>query len=292
MTNRLELNWSLDGFVDEQRYYCSEAPIDPANLPTPKAVLAADVREYIDTEIETGKNYYVCVSSVKNNVEKLSDVLSESTVVDIAPTLVDFSNTVYQNSNIVTVSTPTAAQVGDFLIAIVMHRNPLSIPSGWTQVATHKTANNIQSLTVLSKTKGLSDSSVTFSQSVSALIAACIVVVRHEKGCRIDSTVNSNPAINSNGEFNVSGVALKNCLKIIAANRTSAAEPSSYSVLSSGYLAVPPFSSIDSVLRIRQFVAIKEMATNDGYECIFKTPATTADTTSLCAIALEVTANP
>ena len=73
MTNRLDINWKLDGFVDEQRYYCSEALIDPNNLPTPKAVLAGDVRTYIDTEIEVGRTYYVRVGSVKNGVEKLSD---------------------------------------------------------------------------------------------------------------------------------------------------------------------------------------------------------------------------
>ncbi|WP_213072333.1 hypothetical protein [Acinetobacter sp. WCHAc060007] len=73
MTNRLELNWKLDGFVDEQRYYCSETPIDTANLPVPKAVLAGDIRTYIDTDIEVGKTYYVRVGSVKNGVEKLSD---------------------------------------------------------------------------------------------------------------------------------------------------------------------------------------------------------------------------
>ena len=72
MTNRIELNWKLDGFVDEQRYYCSEIPIDPLNLPTPKAVLAGDARGCIDTEIETGKTYYIVVSSVRNSVEKLS----------------------------------------------------------------------------------------------------------------------------------------------------------------------------------------------------------------------------
>lgn len=72
MTNRLELNWKLDGFVDEQRYYCSEIPIDPENLPVPKAVLAGDVRSYVDTAIDTGKTYYVAVGSVKNGVEKIS----------------------------------------------------------------------------------------------------------------------------------------------------------------------------------------------------------------------------
>lgn len=73
MTNRLELNWKLDGFVDEQRYYCSETPIDPENLPEPKAVLANNARSYVDAAIEVDKTYYVCVGSVKNNIEKLSD---------------------------------------------------------------------------------------------------------------------------------------------------------------------------------------------------------------------------
>ena len=71
MTNRLELNWKLDGFVDEQRYYCSETPIDPLNLPVPKAVLAGDVRSYIDTDVEVGKTYYVRVGSVRDEVEKI-----------------------------------------------------------------------------------------------------------------------------------------------------------------------------------------------------------------------------
>ncbi|MCU4310428.1 discoidin domain-containing protein [Acinetobacter radioresistens] len=76
MTNRLELNWELDGFVDEQRYYCSETPIDTANLPVPKAVLASDVRIHTDVTVELGKMYHVCISSVKNNVEKFSNQVS------------------------------------------------------------------------------------------------------------------------------------------------------------------------------------------------------------------------
>lgn len=74
MMNRLELNWQLDGFVDEQRYYCSETQIDPENLPVPKAVLASDVRTYVDTDIDETKTYYVAVSSMRNLVEKLSDI--------------------------------------------------------------------------------------------------------------------------------------------------------------------------------------------------------------------------
>lgn len=84
MTNRLELNWKLDGFVDEQRYYCSETPIDPLNLPVPKAVLAGDVRTHADTAVEVGKTYYVAVGSVKNGVEKLS----QASVVNVFEYLV------------------------------------------------------------------------------------------------------------------------------------------------------------------------------------------------------------
>lgn len=76
MTNRLELSWNLDGFVDEQRYYCSETAIDVNNLPAPKAVLANDARSYVDAAIDVGKTYYVAVGSVKNGVEKISDVVA------------------------------------------------------------------------------------------------------------------------------------------------------------------------------------------------------------------------
>lgn len=79
MTNRLELSWKLDGFVDEQHYYCSETPIDPLNLSAPKAILTGDVRAYTDTAIEIGKTYYIRIGSVKNGVEKLGEQISVST---------------------------------------------------------------------------------------------------------------------------------------------------------------------------------------------------------------------
>lgn len=79
MTNRLELNWSLDGIVDEQRYYCSETPIDPEDLPAPKAVLAGDVRAHVDTSVSVDKVYYALIGSVKNSIEKLSPQVRVST---------------------------------------------------------------------------------------------------------------------------------------------------------------------------------------------------------------------
>ncbi len=64
--------WNLDGFADEQRYYCSSTPIDTNNLPAPKAVLSGGVRTYTDENVIPGQKYYVRIGSVKNGVEKIS----------------------------------------------------------------------------------------------------------------------------------------------------------------------------------------------------------------------------
>lgn len=108
MTNRLELNWDLDGFADEQRYYCSETPIDPLNLPVPKAVLAGDERTYIDTDIEVSKTYYVRVSSVRNGVEKLS-----------LESIVDVRDKYF--SNVVMISNMSAAVSGSLINDVKEH---------------------------------------------------------------------------------------------------------------------------------------------------------------------------
>lgn len=79
MTNRLELNWKLDGFVDEQRYYCSLTPINTNSLPAPKAVLAGDVRAHTDSDITPGDVYHVRVGSVKDGTEKLGDEITVAT---------------------------------------------------------------------------------------------------------------------------------------------------------------------------------------------------------------------
>lgn len=76
MANRLELSWNLDGFVHEQKYYCSPSPFDVNNLPPAKAVLSGEARSYVDTNIEGDKTYYVCIGSFRNNVEKLSPIKS------------------------------------------------------------------------------------------------------------------------------------------------------------------------------------------------------------------------
>lgn len=92
MTNRLELNWKLDGFVDEQRYYCSETQFTAETKPAPKLVLANGVRTYVDANVEIDKTYYVAIGSVKNNVEKFSEIKEISTKSLNTVLLMHFNN--------------------------------------------------------------------------------------------------------------------------------------------------------------------------------------------------------
>ena len=72
MTNRLELNWKVDGLIDSQHYYCSELPIDPENPTAPKAVLNGGQRSYVDTSVIVGSKNYIRLSAIKNLTEKFS----------------------------------------------------------------------------------------------------------------------------------------------------------------------------------------------------------------------------
>lgn len=69
----LTSTWDLDNAVDEQRYYRSTSPIDIDNPPTPVATLLSDDRSYIDT-VPAKTAHHIAVSSVKNGVEKFSEI--------------------------------------------------------------------------------------------------------------------------------------------------------------------------------------------------------------------------
>jgi hypothetical protein len=89
MTNRLELNWKLDGFVDEQRYYCSETAFTFETKPMPKAVLAGDVRTYVDNDVDVDKVYYTAIGALRDKTEKLSNLIQTSTLSSVIADLID-----------------------------------------------------------------------------------------------------------------------------------------------------------------------------------------------------------
>jgi len=120
MTDRFILNWDLDGFVDEQRYYCSETPIDTNNPPTPKSILDSSVRTYTDTDFSTADICYACVSSIKNGIEKFSDVkiISKFNYLLYMPFSSDINNYSPYSVNV-------AANIG-----AILQNDYLYIPSG------------------------------------------------------------------------------------------------------------------------------------------------------------------
>lgn len=73
MTDRFEYYWKLDGFVEEQRCYLSENPIDTNAPPAPVAILTNSDRTHIEDGLILGKYYYTRISAYKNGVEKFSD---------------------------------------------------------------------------------------------------------------------------------------------------------------------------------------------------------------------------
>ena len=66
-------NWSLDGLVHEQRYYRSSSPIDTNSPPSPVELLGNTDRFYVDT-VPAKTKQYIAVSSVRNGIEKFSDI--------------------------------------------------------------------------------------------------------------------------------------------------------------------------------------------------------------------------
>jgi len=182
MTDRLVSNWDLEGFVDEQRYYCSETPIDPLSPPTPKAVLAGDVRTYIDSNIEVGKTYYVAVGSVKNGVEKFGDEIIVTTLQSIFIDASSVANTTSTQS--LTLSAPIA-QIGDMICVALVVRSDRSItaPPGFVLVKSIVVGNPSFSASQklklnIYKKQYQNENSYTFAQSVSAAIQGVIFSVR------------------------------------------------------------------------------------------------------------------
>lgn len=195
MTNRLELNWQLDGFVDEQRYYCSDFPFDIDNMPTPKTVLTSDVRTYVDSDVVFGKRYYLCVSSFKNNTEKFGQQISvRAGLINTVPSA---TSTINKNTDILTMNVPADAVVGDKLLVVLRARvdRNFIIPVGWTLLLDTKVPENSSSTSdlgvyILVKDYG-GESELSFTQNTSAACSGMVILVKGTLGSLISSFQNS-----------------------------------------------------------------------------------------------------
>lgn len=134
MTNRLEINWKLDGFASEQRYYRSESPMDVNSMPSPHEILSGSARSHIDQSGELGKNYYVRIGAFKNGVEKLSDEKgvffgkrwSPLNLTNVSKIWLDRDNLIKDSSNRISQLTNMSDNTLNFVQAI-NNRKPVNV---------------------------------------------------------------------------------------------------------------------------------------------------------------------
>ncbi len=69
----LKTTWDSTGYVSTFNYYRSETPIDINNLPNPIIINSSD--SYYTETTHSDKAYYIVVGSLKNGIEKLSEII-------------------------------------------------------------------------------------------------------------------------------------------------------------------------------------------------------------------------
>lgn len=81
--SRIRLTWTnASTTIVEQRVYRSTSPLDIGDMPAPLAVLPRRDREYLDSAIVDGLEYYYAVSSV---LPDYSELISEEIKVEASP---------------------------------------------------------------------------------------------------------------------------------------------------------------------------------------------------------------
>lgn len=287
-------NFKVDGFYNSTNYYRSETPMNINSMPPP---VATDINglTYIDTTAQDARDYYVRFGSIKNEDEKLSqEIVVKSD--DLAPIIVGITASSFTTSVSQTKALPSGIQAGDLLVALIMHRSAIIVPSGWILVDTAEAISTptLQYCSVLKKVASPSDASSnqTFSQASSSRMSVALMAFRHAKGCSIvDLTKSERDPISVDGlvgypEYTSS----KNSIAIIFGSWIYAgnSENSSYSV-SSGYQGLAITSTNNVEHRVRSGAAYRVVGRGESISGLFTTSATTADSTAACALGFCVT---
>lgn len=239
MTDRLEINWKLDGFVDEQRYYCSETPIDVNNLPEPKATIFNNLKSYTDYDVILGKHYYIRLGALKNGVQKISEQVSVK--VGIIDPISSATSTSNQNTLILKMNVPAGALLGDLLLVVLKTRADRSfeIPAGWssfleTSIPSNSTSNTDNKVYIISK-KYEGETSLSFNQSVTAACSGMIVLL---KGDIVNIKHSFTSPINFqkiNNDSYILALTFDNNYPVVSDNNPRVISPSGYSQIGHSY---------------------------------------------------------
>lgn len=128
----VRLTWTNNSSGHDGTYvYRSTSPMDPQALPAPIADLPAGSEEYVDGETSAYTYYYRVQDHEGGQLSAVSDPVQ---IVDgiIHAGDGDWASTT--SGTLISTSAPAGVQVGDLLIAAVMHREALTPPSGWDLV--------------------------------------------------------------------------------------------------------------------------------------------------------------
>lgn len=160
---KISLNWSVDGVVDEQRYFCSTSPIDINNLPPPKAVLSGLLREFSDVEISADTTYYIRISAKKGSIEKISQEVEVTTSsgdihFDKVLFLIFADAATYPSKNIVDITSRSTIIVGT--PAEIVNTNGSKYDDGALKIDAYKGNGGLQITTP--SNIGLSDFTLEF----------------------------------------------------------------------------------------------------------------------------------
>lgn len=176
-------------------------------------------------------------------------MLSEAITPGISkPAYVAGSSTVYVTATSQTVSIPAQVEVGDLLLAWVMHRENLTPPSGWTLVRNatcSATGLARHDLSVYSRIAigGDAGASTAWTQATSARLAVHIQAFRRVSIATVGSSSSQENNITAGGDVSFSSIsASSNGLVVVhgASQVVSNASPTATTVsISAGTLTTP-----------------------------------------------------
>lgn len=275
-------------------YRREKGDVNPATMIT----TGLTSKNFTDDTVEQDKFYLYSVAATDGVVEKHSEEVEVSTH-SIAPIVVGTTASSFTISTSQTKVIPSGTQAGDLIVAFVMHRDVLTVPSGWVLVsrAEAATSTGIQYCSVYSKIATLIDIdvNVTFSQATNLRFSLALMSFRHERGCKIVDIVGSDYISQFDAKIDfTSFVASRNGVALNFGSWAYATTDISttYSA-SAGYVSAPMTSTSDTENQVRSGIGYKQIdyhAVNSGYFSIINSNDSFANrTTNACSIGFLVT---
>ena len=239
MTNRLELDWKIDGFIESQNYYCEKSTIDPQNLPVAKAHLDGGVRSYVDTNITLGERYYMRIGSVKNGTEKLSkEIVVRAGIID---PIIGTTSTLNQNVSTLTMQVPVGTAMGDQLLVILRTRadRSFTIPTGWTVLYSTSVPSgsaSVSDTSVYIITKDFSgETNLSFVQNTNAACSGLVVSLRGQLGVLRSSFTSPLSYTKTKDSSYMLIFTFDNNYPIVSGSATRVSSPTGYTQIGHSY---------------------------------------------------------